>query len=78
MGLLWLTFMNVFVGIFIAFIIFGSRTRRIGYNLKAVTFPEFLGKRFESKFIQGVFRNFDWYLYAYLFRHSSGWCGKFS
>ncbi|MGB9929017.1 MAG: sodium:solute symporter family protein [Methanosarcina sp.] len=53
MGLLWLTFMNVFVGIFIAFIVFGSRTRRIGYNLKAVTFPELLGKRFQSRFIQG-------------------------
>ncbi len=53
MGLLWLTFMNVFVGIFIAFIVFGPRTRRIGLNLKAVTFPELLGRRFESRFIQG-------------------------
>ncbi|MCQ1535750.1 sodium:solute symporter family protein [Methanosarcina sp. KYL-1] len=53
MGLLWLTFMNVFVGIFIAFVVFGSRTRRIGFNLKAVTFPELMGKRFQSRFIQG-------------------------
>lgn len=53
MGLLWLTFMNVFIGIFIAFVVFGSRTRRIGFNLKAVTFPELLGRRFESSFIQG-------------------------
>lgn len=53
MGLLWLTFMNVFVGIFIAFVVFGSKTRRIGLNLKAVTFPELMGKRFESRFIQG-------------------------
>lgn len=53
MGLLWLTFMNVFVGIFIAFVLFGSRTRRIGRNLNAVTFPELLGKRFQSRFIQG-------------------------
>lgn len=53
MGLLWLTFFNVFIGIFIAFIIFGKRTRRIGHTLNAHTFPELLGKRFDSKFIQG-------------------------
>ncbi|MBC7084885.1 MAG: sodium:solute symporter family protein [Methanomethylovorans sp.] len=53
MGILWLVFMNIFVGIFIAFVVFGSRTRRMGLNLKAVTFPELLGKRFQSRFIQG-------------------------
>lgn len=53
MGLLWLTFFNVFIGIFIAFVLFGKRTRRIGHRLDAHTFPELLGKRFESRFIQG-------------------------
>lgn len=53
LGLLWLTVMNIFVGIFIAFIFFGKRTRRMGHTLDAHTFPEFLSKRFESKFIQG-------------------------
>lgn len=53
MGILWLVFMNIFVGIFIAFVVFGSRTRRMGVNLKAVTFPELIGKRFQSRFIQG-------------------------
>ena len=53
MGTLWLVFMNIFVGIFIAFVFFGSRTRLIGANLGAVTFPELLGKRFQSRFIQG-------------------------
>lgn len=53
MGILWLVFMNIFVGIFIAFVVFGSRTRKIGANLKAVTFPELLGRRYESRFIQG-------------------------
>ncbi len=53
MGLLWLTFFNVFIGIFIAFIFFGKRTRRIGHKLDAHTFPELMGKRFNSKFIQG-------------------------
>ncbi len=53
MGLLWLTFLNIFVGIFIAFVIFGKRTRRMGHNLNAHTFPELLGLRYQSKLIQG-------------------------
>jgi solute:Na+ symporter, SSS family len=53
MGLLWLTFLNIFVGIIIAFVVFGKRTRKIGHNLDAHTFPELLGKRFNSSFIQG-------------------------
>ncbi|MCD4822156.1 MAG: sodium:solute symporter family protein [Methanococcoides sp.] len=53
MGLLWLAVMNIVVGIFIAFVVFGKRTRRMGARLNAVTFPEFLGKRFQSRFIQG-------------------------
>ncbi|QLC49695.1 sodium:solute symporter family protein [Methanolobus zinderi] len=53
MGVLWLVFMNIFVGIFIAFVLFGSRTRRMGVNLGAVTFPELVGRRFQSRFIQG-------------------------
>jgi SSS family solute:Na+ symporter len=52
MGLLWLTFLNIFVGIFIAFVVFGKRTRKMGYNLSAMTFPELLARRFESRFIQ--------------------------
>ncbi|HIH75504.1 MAG TPA: sodium:solute symporter family protein [Methanosarcina sp.] len=52
MGLLWLVFMNIFFGIFIAFVIFGPSTRRMGLNLGAITYPEFIGKRFQSKFIQ--------------------------
>jgi solute:Na+ symporter, SSS family len=52
MGLLWLVFLNIFVGILIAFIVFGNRTRLMGYRLKAHTFPELLGKRYQSKFIQ--------------------------
>ncbi|MDG6243215.1 MAG: sodium:solute symporter family protein [Methanolobus sp.] len=53
MGLLWLAFMTIVVGIFVAFVFYGSRTRRMGVNLKAVTFPELLGRRFNSRFIQG-------------------------
>ena len=53
LGLLWLVFLNIFVGIFIAFAFFGPKTREMGSRLNAVTFPELLGKRFNSKFIQG-------------------------
>ena len=52
LSLLWLTFLNIFLGIFIAFVFFGKRTRRIGQNINAHTFPEFLGSRFQSRFIQ--------------------------
>src|SRR5512135_2175192 len=52
MSLLWLTFLNIFVGIFIAFVLLGGPARRIGHRLDAHTFPELLGRRFDSKFIQ--------------------------
>ncbi|QKF81956.1 sodium:solute symporter family protein [Halarcobacter ebronensis] len=51
-SLLWLTFFNIFVGIFIAFVFLGNPTRKMGYRLNAHTFPELLAKRFDSKFIQ--------------------------
>ena len=52
MGLLWLVFLNIFVGIFIAFVFLGSPTRRMGHRLDAHTFPELLGRRFQSRGIQ--------------------------
>jgi SSS family solute:Na+ symporter len=52
MSLLWLTFCNIFVGIFIAFIFLGEPTRRLGHRLDAHTFPELLGHRYQSKSIQ--------------------------
>lgn len=52
LSLLWLTFLNIFVGIFIAFVFFGRRTRRMGLNLDAHTFPEFMARRVKSPFIQ--------------------------
>lgn len=52
MGILWLPFFNILIGIIIAFLVFGKRTRKMGHNLDAHTFPELLGKRFNSRFIQ--------------------------
>lgn len=54
MGLLWLVFLNIFIGIFIAFVFIGKRTRRMGLSLNAHTFPEFLGERFQSRTLQGI------------------------
>lgn len=52
MSLLWLTFLNIFVGIFVAFVFLGGRTRRMGHHLDAHTFPELLARRYKSRFIQ--------------------------
>ncbi len=54
MGLLWLVVLNIFVGIFIAFILFGKRTRRMGHHIDAHTFPELLGRRYNSRFLQAA------------------------
>ena len=54
MSILWLSFLNIFVGIFIAFVFLGKRTRKMGHALGSLTFPEFLGKRFKSKGIQTI------------------------
>lgn len=52
MSLLWLTFCNIFIGIFIAFVFLGGPTRRMGHALDAHTFPELLGRRYQSRFVQ--------------------------
>ncbi len=52
MGLIWLAMLNIGVGILLAFIVFGKRTRQLGKRLKAVTFPDLMGKRFNSSFMQ--------------------------
>lgn len=51
MSLLWLTVCNIFVGIFIAFVVLGGPTRHLGHRLDAHTFPELIGRRYQSKFI---------------------------
>src|SRR4030043_2424952 len=51
-SILWLAFLNIFVGIFIAFAFYGLRTRKMGLSLKAMTLPEMLGNRFNSLRLQ--------------------------
>jgi len=52
MSLMWLAFFAIGVGIFVAFIVYGRKTRALGQKLNALTFAELLGKRFESVFIR--------------------------
>ncbi|MDD1720738.1 MAG: sodium/solute symporter [Euryarchaeota archaeon] len=51
--LLWLYVLVAVVGILIAFIVFGYRTRVMSKTLEALTFLELIGHRFNSRFIQG-------------------------
>ncbi|HMA04342.1 MAG TPA: sodium:solute symporter family protein [Methanomicrobiales archaeon] len=52
MGLVWLTVLNIGMGILVAFLVFGKRTREIGKRLGAVTFPDLMGRRFSDGFMQ--------------------------
>jgi SSS family solute:Na+ symporter len=54
LSILWLAFLNIFVGIFIAFVFYGFRTRKMGLSLKAMTLPELFGQRFNSKKFQAT------------------------
>jgi SSS family solute:Na+ symporter len=54
MDLIWLTVFNIGVGILLAFVIFGKKTREIGHRLRAVTFPVLMGKVYQSQFMQVV------------------------
>ena len=50
-GLLWLAFLNSFIGIFIAFLFLGNPLRQMSYNLGTTSLASFLGERYQSKFI---------------------------
>ncbi|MGQ9826058.1 MAG: sodium:solute symporter family protein [Desulfotomaculales bacterium] len=50
-GLLWLTFLNIFLGIFVAFLLLGDPIRQMTLNLGTTTLASFLGERYQSKFI---------------------------
>lgn len=52
MSMIWLCFLNMFVGLFVAFVVFGKRTRRLSVKLRASTFADLLGKMYNSKGIR--------------------------
>ncbi|MDR3252239.1 MAG: sodium:solute symporter family protein [Tannerella sp.] len=52
MGIQWLCVLNMLMGVVVAFIFFGRRTRRIGEKYGANTFPGLLGLHFGSRTVQ--------------------------
>ena len=50
--MMWLCFLNLAVGVIVAFIVFGKRTRRVGRKLGASTFADLLGKIYKSRNIR--------------------------
>lgn len=52
MSLMWLCFLNLFVGLIVAFLIFGGPTRRKGKAVSASTYADLLGKLYKSKGIR--------------------------
>ncbi len=52
MSILWLCFLNLFVGLIVAFLVFGGPTRRKGRQLGASTFADLLGKIYKSSGIR--------------------------
>ncbi|MDR0742811.1 MAG: sodium:solute symporter family protein [Tannerella sp.] len=52
MGIQWLCLLNMLMGVIVAFIFFGKRTRRLGETYKANTFPQFLGLHYKSRSVQ--------------------------
>ncbi|MDR0843835.1 MAG: sodium:solute symporter family protein [Tannerella sp.] len=52
MGLQWLCVLNMLVGVIIAFIFFGKRTRKLGEVHSARTFAQLLGAHYGSRAIQ--------------------------
>ena len=51
-SLMWLCFLNLALGVAVAFIVFGNRTRSLGRKLGASTFADLLGKIYKSKGIR--------------------------
>lgn len=52
MGIQWLCLLNMFMGVIVAFIFFGRRTRRLGAKHGARTFSQLLGFHYRSRTIQ--------------------------
>lgn len=52
MSVMWLCFLNLFVGLIVAFLIFGGPTRRKGHAVGASTYADLLGKLYGSKGIR--------------------------
>ncbi|MCL2295583.1 MAG: sodium:solute symporter family protein [Methanomassiliicoccaceae archaeon] len=50
---IWLCFLNLALGLFVPFVVFGPRVRRVGKKLGASTFADLLGKIYKSNKVRG-------------------------
>ena len=51
-GVVWVASIDVLVGVFLVFVLFGSRTKRLGEHFESMTVPQFLSKRYQEPKIQ--------------------------
>ena len=49
MGITWLTVLTIGIGVFVAFVVYGKKIRRIGQATGAVTFPDLFGKVYKCE-----------------------------
>jgi SSS family solute:Na+ symporter len=52
LGTLYIAALNVFVGIFCVFVLFGKRTQRMAKQFGVYTVPQLIARRYDSKFLQ--------------------------
>ena len=54
MGIQWLCALNMFMGVIIAVIFFGGKTRQLGAKHDARTFPQLMGSHYDSPLIKRI------------------------
>ena len=51
-GVVWVAAIDVLVGVFLVFVLFGTRTKALGEHFESLTVPQFLSKRYQDPQIQ--------------------------
>ncbi len=51
-GVVWIAAIDVLIGVFLVFILFGTRTKSLGEHFESLTVPQFLSKRYQEPKIQ--------------------------
>ncbi len=52
LGVVWIASIDVLVGVFLVFVLFGSRTKTLGKHFDSLTVPQFLSKRYNDPRVQ--------------------------
>ncbi|MHA1149520.1 MAG: sodium:solute symporter family protein [Promethearchaeota archaeon] len=52
LGVIWIASIDVLVGVFLVFILFGNRTSKLGLEFDSLTVPQMLSKRYDDPKIQ--------------------------